>query len=199
MVLAVETSIFHIFQVSMAHVGDRLELERAFSGATVHDMFNMLSVLTLLPIEIIIAGLSGEGGLLYFISKGFTDLAMGGQESDLTFPSPTKEIVSPFTKLFLSKDKNTIKALSFGAPEAQSCGADCVKYCVSSDVSKVWKKAGVEREHTQPSCVMDNIMGFFPTLRLAANVNRHWWPSEETSYDQQKKQMKKPETYGGCS
>jgi len=25
-------------QVSMAHVGERLELERAFSGATVHDM-----------------------------------------------------------------------------------------------------------------------------------------------------------------
>ena len=45
------------------------------------------------------------------------------------FPSPTKEIVSPFTKLFLSKDKNTIKALSFGAPEALSCGTDCTKYC----------------------------------------------------------------------
>ena len=25
----------------MAHAGERLELERAFSGATVHDMFNM--------------------------------------------------------------------------------------------------------------------------------------------------------------
>ena len=25
-------------EVSMGHVGDRLELERAFSGATVHDM-----------------------------------------------------------------------------------------------------------------------------------------------------------------
>ncbi|CAE7408646.1 Slc34a2, partial [Symbiodinium sp. CCMP2456] len=28
------------FGVSMAHAGERLELERAFSGATVHDMFN---------------------------------------------------------------------------------------------------------------------------------------------------------------
>ena len=34
----------HQPQVSMAHAGDRLELERAFSGATVHDCFNMLLV-----------------------------------------------------------------------------------------------------------------------------------------------------------
>ena len=72
----------HIFavqlgQVSMAHAGDRIELERAFSGATVHDMFNMLSVLTLLPLEIIIAALSGEGGLLFFISKGLTNAIIG--------------------------------------------------------------------------------------------------------------------------
>ncbi|CAL1173276.1 unnamed protein product [Cladocopium goreaui] len=131
--------------VSMAHAGDRLELERAFSGATVHDMFNMLSVLTLLPLEIIISAITGEGGLLYFISKGLTDAIIGGGgESDLRFPSPTKEIVSPFTKLFLSKDKNTIKALSFGAPEALSCGSDCTKYCVSSDMSKAWKKVAKE-------------------------------------------------------
>ena len=64
--------------VSMAHAGDRIELERAFSGATVHDMFNMLSVLTLLPLEIIIAAISGEGGLLYYISLGLTEAGFGG-------------------------------------------------------------------------------------------------------------------------
>mmetsp|Transcript_37959 Transcript_37959/g.47046 ORF Transcript_37959/g.47046 Transcript_37959/m.47046 type:complete len:538 (-) Transcript_37959:87-1700(-) len=138
--------------VSMAHAGDRIELERAFSGATVHDMFNMLAVLTLLPIEIILAAITGEGGLLYWISKGLTDAALGGGESDLTFPSPTKEIVSPFTKMFLSKDKNTIKALSFGAPVAESCGTDCVKYCVNSDVSKAWKKVAEDAYETLTAC-----------------------------------------------
>ena len=137
----------------MAHAGDRIELERAFSGATVHDMFNMLSVLTLLPLEVIIAALSGEGGLLFFISKGLTNAIIGGGgESDLRFPSPTKEIVSPFTKLFLSKDKNTIKALSFGAPEALSCGTDCTKHCVSSDMSKAWKKVAKEAYETLIAC-----------------------------------------------
>ena len=137
----------------MAHAGDRIELERAFSGASVHDMFNMLSMLTLLPLEIIIGALSGEGGLLFFISKGLTNAIIGGGgESDLRFPSPTKEIVSPFTKLFLSKDKNTIKALSFGAPEALSCGTDCTKYCVSSDMSKAWKKVAKEAYETLIAC-----------------------------------------------
>ncbi|CAJ1342250.1 unnamed protein product [Effrenium voratum] len=137
--------------VSMAHVGDRLELERAFSGATVHDMFNMLSVLTLLPIEIIIAAISGEGGLLYWISKGLTDAILGNDASDLTFPSPTKAIVSPLTKAVLSKDKNVVKALSFGAPlehaiPASFCGsADCgTYYCVSEGMSKAWKKVAEE-------------------------------------------------------
>eukprot|EP00438_Fugacium_kawagutii_P014971 Skav234173 [mRNA] locus=scaffold572:325088:327312:- [translate_table: standard] len=106
--------------VSMAHAGDRIELERAFSGATVHDMFNMLSVVTLLPLELLIGAISGEGGR--------------------NLPATPEEIVSPFTKLFLSKDKNTIKALSFGAPTAESCGTDCTKYCVSESISKAWKK-----------------------------------------------------------
>ena len=134
--------------VSMAHAGDRIELERAFSGATVHDMFNMLSVLTLLPLEIIIAAISGEGGLLYYISLGLTEAALGGGESDLTFPSPTKEIVSPFTKLFLNKNKDTQKALSFGPPTAESCGTDCTKFCVSSSVSKAWKKVAKDAYST---------------------------------------------------
>ena len=134
--------------VSMAHAGDRIELERAFSGATVHDMFNMLSVLTLLPLEIIIAAISGEGGLLYYISLGLTEAALGSGESDLTFPSPTKEIVSPFTKLFLNKNKDVQKALSFGPPTAESCGTDCTKFCVSSSVSKAWKKVAKDAYST---------------------------------------------------
>ncbi|CAJ1421874.1 unnamed protein product [Effrenium voratum] len=145
--------------VSMAHVGDRLELERAFSGATVHDMFNMLSVLTLLPIEVIIAAISGEGGLLYWISKGLTDAILGSSASDLTFTSPTKAIVSPLTKAVLSKDKNVVKALSFGAPLEHAipesfCGsADCgTYYCVSEGMSNAWKKVAEEGYEALQAC-----------------------------------------------
>ncbi len=35
----------------MAQSGDRKEFRRAFAGATVHDMFNWLTVIVFLPIE----------------------------------------------------------------------------------------------------------------------------------------------------
>jgi solute carrier family 34 (sodium-dependent phosphate cotransporter) len=38
--------------VSLGHVTRRVEFERAFAGATIHDLFNLLTVLILLPVEI---------------------------------------------------------------------------------------------------------------------------------------------------
>jgi sodium-dependent phosphate cotransporter len=38
--------------VSMSHIADRQNFGRAFAGATVHDVFNWLCVLVLLPIEV---------------------------------------------------------------------------------------------------------------------------------------------------
>jgi sodium-dependent phosphate cotransporter len=39
--------------VSFSQVGDREEFRRAFAAATVHDMFNWMTVLVLLPLELI--------------------------------------------------------------------------------------------------------------------------------------------------
>ncbi len=39
--------------VSLGQSGDRNEFRRAFAGATVHDMFNWLCVIVLLPIEVV--------------------------------------------------------------------------------------------------------------------------------------------------
>ena len=44
------TSVTNTF-VSFGNSMDRREFRRAFAGATVHDMFNWLTVLVLLPIE----------------------------------------------------------------------------------------------------------------------------------------------------
>jgi len=38
--------------VSLTQAGDRNQFRRAFAGATVHDMFNWLSVITLLIVEV---------------------------------------------------------------------------------------------------------------------------------------------------
>ncbi len=39
--------------VSMGHIGDKNEFKRAFAAATVHDFFNLLSVIIFLPLEIL--------------------------------------------------------------------------------------------------------------------------------------------------
>ena len=39
--------------VSLAQAGDRNEFRRAFAGAVVHDVFNCLSVLVFLPVEVV--------------------------------------------------------------------------------------------------------------------------------------------------
>ena len=39
--------------VSFIQINDREEFGRAFSGATVHDVFNWLTVLVLLPLEVL--------------------------------------------------------------------------------------------------------------------------------------------------
>lgn len=40
--------------VSMGQSADRNQFRRAFGGATVHDMFNILSVIVFLPLEVIV-------------------------------------------------------------------------------------------------------------------------------------------------
>ena len=138
-------------------------------SSKVHDMFNFLSVLVMLPEEVIIGAIAGEGGLLYYISKGITE-AVVGPETDVTFTSPTKFIVAPFTDLFVDPNKDVTKSLSLGAPKAHamptgltgSCPStmDCSNYfCVSSSMSKNWKKVDKEAYEVLAECST-----YFPLL-----------------------------------
>ena len=138
--------------VSMAHATSHTELEYAFAGATVHDIFNLLTVLVLLPTEAVVAAVTGEGGPLFYISRAITKALMSGEGNDLTFVSPTKSIVSPLTDFMLDPNKDVMKALSLGAPvpaavpssvSTSSCPAslNCSKYfCVTSAMWNAWEK-----------------------------------------------------------
>lgn len=57
--------------ISLAQLTERNEFRRAFAGAVVHDIFNWLSVLVLLPLEIITGYLRRLTGLIIkiFISQ----------------------------------------------------------------------------------------------------------------------------------
>jgi sodium-dependent phosphate cotransporter len=91
--------------VAMGHLGDGDQLERAFAGATVHDMFNFLSVAVLLPVEV-------ATGYLFHLTKamvkGFT--SRDGESWD----GPIKTLVEPIGKLVIIENKDVTKAVSKG-------------------------------------------------------------------------------------
>jgi len=60
--------------VSLGHVRERKEFARAFSAATIHDFFNLISVVIFLPLEIAF-------GLLERIGKSLADLFVVGDAS----------------------------------------------------------------------------------------------------------------------
>lgn len=56
--------------VSLAHVTRREEFRRAFAGATVHDFFNWLTVLILLPVEVVSGYLARTSAFLESVLEG---------------------------------------------------------------------------------------------------------------------------------
>ena len=84
-------------------MGNRDEFERAFSCAVVHDIFNWLSVIVLLPVEVFT-------GYLYQLTSAITSgikVEKGEKPPDIL-----KAITKPFTKAIIQIDKKVTKMLS---------------------------------------------------------------------------------------
>lgn len=79
--------------VSLGHVGDKNEFKKAFAAATVHDFFNLLSVVIFLPLEILFHPLEKMG---LFIANA---LAGGGSMSIKDF-NVVKAATKPLVTLF---------------------------------------------------------------------------------------------------
>ena len=71
--------------VSLAHMGRREEFRRAFAVATCHDFFNYLSVMVLLPLELLTGYLRNTAVMLGSAFEG-----LGGFE----YESPIKDVLS---------------------------------------------------------------------------------------------------------
>lgn len=80
--------------VSLMQSADRKEFSRAFAAATVHDMFNWLTVIILLPLEITTRYLEQLTTLLMNFSK------VGQEEQD---KSVNKQFLNHLTKPFTKK------------------------------------------------------------------------------------------------
>lgn len=98
--------------VSMGHVKQRDEFRRAFAGATVHDLFNWLTVIVLLPTEVITKSFFGTS-YLFYASKSITD-SMGIEQKQETKVEFLKKITKPFTSRVIQIDKSVIKRIAKG-------------------------------------------------------------------------------------
>lgn len=97
--------------VSLMQVSEREEFRRAFAAATVHDMFNWLTVMVLLPLEIACRYLERATEALLSLSNWQTDPT---SESKSSFDF-LKKITKPFTDAIV-KVRSGIKEKSLSHP-----------------------------------------------------------------------------------
>ena len=128
--------------VAMGHSGDGDELERAFAGATVHDMFNILSVCVLLPIEVITH-------YLYYLSFGLVGAGDESREGQgKKWHGPLKRIVGPLTKTIIVPNKSLPKEIANGKSCEEYYPTNCTdgildaKHCTKVGLIKCDKDAG---------------------------------------------------------
>ncbi|XP_014663344.1 PREDICTED: sodium-dependent phosphate transport protein 2A-like [Priapulus caudatus] len=127
--------------VSFAQSQEKNEFRRAFAGATVHDMFNWLSVLILLPMEV-------ATGYLFTLTKAITSsYNLGRQESaDREFLTV---LTKPFTRLVVQLDKGVIEDIALGVPGATN--KSLIKYWCSYETTKSLINATMEQNYTDNS------------------------------------------------
>jgi len=97
--------------VAMGQMGDGDQLERAFAGATIHDLFNFLSVIILLPLEVVTGYLEKLTSLMV---KG------ANPEKGEKWEGPVKKLVSPLGKKVIIVNKSVIKSVAQGKATCES-------------------------------------------------------------------------------
>ncbi|MEQ2292188.1 hypothetical protein AMECASPLE_020513 [Ameca splendens] len=96
--------------VAMTQAGERSTFRRAFAGATVHDFFNWLSVLVLLPLEV-------ASGYLYVVTELIIESfnIQSGEAPDLL-----NVITDVLTEAIIQLDESVIGGIATGDPEARN-------------------------------------------------------------------------------
>ncbi|XP_037386219.1 sodium-dependent phosphate transport protein 2B-like [Talpa occidentalis] len=97
--------------VALMQAGDRNEFRRAFAGATVHDFFNWLTVLVLLPLE-------AATHYLEVLTDKVLETFKWKKGEDA--PALLKVITDPFTKLIVQLDKKVISQIAMNDESAEN-------------------------------------------------------------------------------
>lgn len=90
--------------VVLGHLGDGDELERAFAGATVHDIFNLLSATILFIIELVTQ-------YLYYLTKA---MLPSNVRKGKHWEGPIKQIVAPLVDRIIIANSAIIKHVASG-------------------------------------------------------------------------------------
>jgi len=101
--------------VAMGQMGNGAELERAFAGATVHDMFNFLSVLILFPLEII----------THFLARITQRMTANYAPGDGESSGGIKVIISPVLDRLVKANKNVINDVAAGGSCSEYYPTEC--------------------------------------------------------------------------
>jgi solute carrier family 34 (sodium-dependent phosphate cotransporter) len=89
--------------VALGHLGNGDQLERAFAGATVHDMFNYLTVATLFPLELIFGFLRRLTGAMVANVK---------TKDGESWEGPIKKIVAPLGDMVILANKKVTAGIA---------------------------------------------------------------------------------------
>lgn len=112
--------------VSLGQAIERNEFRRAFAGATVHDVFNWLSVILLLPLEV-------ASGYLFRLTTVIIN-AMNLETNEAAKKDLLKVVTKPFTSLIIQLDKKIITNIALGKKEYE--GRSLIKTSCSSYTNK---------------------------------------------------------------
>ncbi len=93
--------------VAMTQAGDRNAFKRAFSAATVHDMFNWCAVLVLLPIEVI-------SSVLFYTSDAIADALVGDSTDGISEIKTIQYITEPLTDLIVQMNGTVLELWAVG-------------------------------------------------------------------------------------
>ena len=112
----------------------RAEFERAFAAATVHDMFNWLTVIVLVVVEVV-TSLASTGYLEYITSKMVDHLTNDNEEAGTGSKPPDflKVITNPFTKSIIQLDKNILKGWASNNPKYENVSSVMNLHCKDAD------------------------------------------------------------------
>jgi len=111
--------------VSFTQMQDRDEFRRAFACATVHDMFNWLTVIIMVIVE-------SATGFLETITAAMV-ASLGDTSGNQKPPDFLKVLTNPFTKAIVKLDKKVLKGWAVNDPKYSEANITIIKSCKEDD------------------------------------------------------------------